>query len=490
MFPTGLDRASASLFGLALFGVTLFLAASLGGAIDVVDGTSFPLLFAALAAVVVAPWIVAIRRGRVDVFEPILFHSIFVAMVVIALFDRVHLQEWQWQYEEISYGYVEGFTIFGLAYLAFFTSVLFGYYVIGGRYCASISIRWLPSVPAAENYPVRAARWLGIAYVGIGTASYLVLLRTGVPGGDVLYIYTTGVSRAEIFAEQTHLLIGSFLIYIGYFVWLTAKLAERKFLRVRDFFPVPVIMAVFVTLGGRGRVFGILLTAFVVFYYAYRFEVVRTEGLVSRVLRAIPMPIAAALLTLLGIAAGAIVTVLGGIREGRTPAEAVEDVELTSILTAGVQNTKIDTFLLLTEFVPGELDFYYGSFYARAALNYVPSEYWDSKPVLTVGALIRRMFRPEQSGGRTVGQLGDYYINFGYPGILVMGVLLGVLFSVMYRGLRRNRDSPFAILVYAFLLTSIGQAGLTNNGLETLLFELGALVPLLVVYHAQRIVRG
>ena len=87
---------------------------------------------------------------------------------------------------------------------------------------------------------------------------------------------------------------------------------------------------------------------------------------------------------------------------------------------------------------------------------------------------------PSQAGGRPPGEIGRFYIDSGYPGILIGALLTGLTLRYLYELLRKNGHSPVFLVVYVTSLYSIVIGGLTNNALWGMSSTLVLLTPLLV----------
>lgn len=88
-----------------------------------------------------------------------------------------------------------------------------------------------------------------------------------------------------------------------------------------------------------------------------------------------------------------------------------------------------DSFILLLNNMPSGVPFLLGQSYLKLLYILVPREIWPAKPE-TITTWVLHVFRPELwSQGVSIGPsfLGEAYANFGWLGIGVAGVVLGIV---------------------------------------------------------------
>ncbi len=131
------------------------------------------------------------------------------------------------------------------------------------------------------------------------------------------------------------------------------------------------------------------------------------------------------------------------------------------------------------------LDFFYGSTYVAWMASPIPKTIWPDRPTLSLGLYVKDQIYQRRTAlnGYPPAMLGEAYINFGYPGLIFMPFLLGMLLKFIYLcfkpllGVSKN-----ATVVYASILWSLG---LQLVGLDFSLFMLNVLVtviPMLAVF--------
>jgi len=475
--------------------------------LSVATSSPFPVLFAVLAALFAYPWYRSLASGRLELFEPIVLHSIFFGMVVIALFDRAYLAPRGFKYPIVARSHVEAFTLLCLVYAAVFASTLAGYYWLGPKLTAretgadgdfdrtrtqragptdgvaraegsDVIDRLRSTVVRAERASGTAFRLVAIAYVLIGLLSLAAIVLVVFPEPDPLYVFQGSTPRSELFAGNNVLVMGTRGLYVGYLFWLAGALADRRTPSLVELFAALPIVGLMLLTGGRTRSFQVLLMlAIVVYYVVIEDSLSITRGIVARIAGRAPPLVVFVLLPILGAICAVGILALRGLRQGESVAQAVAGIDPIQVATAGIQNDRLENFLALTEVVPEEFGYYYGSFYLRVPMNLIPGRFWEAKPPLTVGGELRRQILPQQAGGRQTGAIGDYYANFGYPGMVILGLCYGAALFGLSRLVAGDRVSALRLVCYAIFLSIVVRTGLTNGALFSAQIHAILLVP-------------
>ena len=99
--------------------------------------------------------------------------------------------------------------------------------------------------------------------------------------------------------------------------------------------------------------------------------------------------------------------------------------------------TEFDILFTATSTIPKSRDYGYGQGIVDALASYVPGPLYRGKPESTDQEFRRFVWRNEVKGGRPYTIVGDFYNDFGFPGIAVGAVLFG-LFGRLLLGLVRG----------------------------------------------------
>lgn len=448
----------------------------------------FPFLFGVFTVLVVIPLIISAVLGRFDPFEPIVVYSVFTGLMGVVIFERRYFDRSDWRYDIIPYSLDAGLLIVLIVYIGLMASILVGYY--GSEYVFDFSDfnKIAPSIWQTNADFLRA---VGYFYIGLGFVGFVAIVVTTL-GGNPLAMYTSTRPRSETFATSSHWMFLTNGLPIGYLLCLSAAVIDTRQLPLRWIVIAPFVVGLFVVTGSRGRVVIATLLIVSFCFYCVRFRLLSKDVIIMKLSTQLNRTVWAIIGFIGAIVASIGVTVAGGLRMANSPNEIVRNLEPISIATAGVNNDSIDNFLALTQLIPAERSYYYGSFYVRSITNFIPRAIWEGKPVLTLGSLLRRRLLPEAAGGRPPEEIGTYYANFGYPGILLMGSVFGILMRSLYELLQRNRMSPLVILFFVITVLTVGRNGLDNNTLFTFLNWMAFFVPVVVghIFLGNRLFSG
>jgi len=109
--------------------------------------------------------------------------------------------------------------------------------------------------------------------------------------------------------------------------------------------------------------------------------------------------------------------------------------------------TSFDALMLLLEDMPKELDYQWGEGYWDALVMIVPRAIYSDKPQRN---LFNRVLRPNRNTSMSLPPAGEGYLNFGWGGVLLEGVLLGLIYRVAYTYRQRYPDHEGVLLTYSF----------------------------------------
>ncbi|HWY67027.1 MAG TPA: O-antigen polymerase [Terriglobales bacterium] len=124
---------------------------------------------------------------------------------------------------------------------------------------------------------------------------------------------------------------------------------------------------------------------------------------------------------------------------------------------------------------------YWGRTYEGLLTVVVPRQWWPEKPGLTrYEHEISTKERPMADDGMVVTMLGEFYLNFSYPGIVIMSFawayLMGVWFEAVYRA------GYFSLIHFSYLLVASNLIQVFRDGLISLfVFTIINMLPLAVI---------
>ncbi|TIC79466.1 oligosaccharide repeat unit polymerase [Nocardioides sp. GY 10127] len=132
-------------------------------------------------------------------------------------------------------------------------------------------------------------------------------------------------------------------------------------------------------------------------------------------------------------------------------------------ISQAVNGVYFDSSLLAFRDWPKIHMFRQGEDFIAGLLGPVPRLLWPEKPVPNLGVWFRQVYEPQALNGWPVGSVGDWYLNFGFLGIVVGGAFSGILIGVLnsnFRNAGSQGINQVAIFVYALY---IFPQGITAN---------------------------
>ncbi len=158
---------------------------------------------------------------------------------------------------------------------------------------------------------------------------------------------------------------------------------------------------------------------------------------------------------------------------------SIADARPLRQLSVSTNSTSFDASLLALRDWPRNQPYRRGEDFYNGVVGMIPRPLWPGKPEAVVtGVWFRQVYEPDIRNGWPPGPIGEWYINFGYWGIAVGGILSGLLFAVLTRAARRAAVHPFNFASITAVVILTAKLGFTA---ETPLRWMATGVPLLVV---------
>jgi hypothetical protein len=134
---------------------------------------------------------------------------------------------------------------------------------------------------------------------------------------------------------------------------------------------------------------------------------------------------------------------------------------------------------------PSVAPFQYGRTLGLFFVAFIPRVIWPGKPTITIGRYITDVYGsgPEIESNTAPTQLGEFYMNFGYAGVVVGMLLYGVLLRLLHEVLLRGQPTTPGLFAAIIVLLYLGmgfQGGVANNFANTVL----SIVPIVVAHLA------
>jgi oligosaccharide repeat unit polymerase len=406
-----------------------------------------------LALVLLMPIVLRLRKGRFELFEPIvvfsLVYAVFFVLPPIADFFNAptYIDDPK---------FIEMITLVFVGAFAFYV----GYWV---HSCKSLA-RKLPGF--SPYWDGRHLSMLILVYSIIGVVC-LGLLADSV--GGALYFVTHLGERSDLLSGKTYLIWGMELIPAAFLVWAAFSFAIRKWTLLFWVYGIGAVCLLF-AFGVRVRLLPILMVLIVLYHY-----------LVRRI-----KPIALFVLMTIGI------LIFVYIPSQRTNVYVLNVDAFTSLdkfysIMFEARNINLYRDLLIVlNGVPSERPYLYGATYAAFLVMPIPRVLWPAKPV-GMGVIYPAVFLPELAQNNiSVGPtcLGELYWNFGWLGIVCGMMLFGFACRVMWEYCVMHSRHAGAIVVLGLSALAVGMEIRGEFGSMTeiyLMYLLSVVVGIIVV---------
>lgn len=337
--------------------------------------------------------------------------------------------------------------------LATFYSILalasfhWGYYTrFGQKFSAQ-----LPAIPGQWSW--EAVTFLSVGFVIFGSSIFLVLMR--ISGGVISYMADWGFQQQVGLSGRWYLVwASSTLLSFPLLMLFTAAVIRRnRTCYVLAFLSLIVLAITSLTIGFRAMIVMPILQILIIWHYLRRPVRLRFRGQVITlvflaVLNMHPRIKSASIPTL-----GAIPGVISNIV--RDTQFWGDSLNLTLSRFQG-----IEIFTTVIEEIP-RMDYSFpwgGDAIVAIVTAPIPRAWWPDKPT-PLGLQFAQMFFPavvsRGMGGIPTTWLGETYLNFHVPGIIIASFLLGVFCRICHRYVLANRDNPTVVLVYSFIFVFV-----------------------------------
>ena len=155
------------------------------------------------------------------------------------------------------------------------------------------------------------------------------------------------------------------------------------------------------------------------------------------------------------------------LRRGRSDWQGIQ----REVGIAGMLETTVGSrhFLDLTktahivEGVPRLHDFQHGRTLVTWLVAPIPRSWWPEKPRIGAGGDLTGLFGTVWTSGVPPAIVGELYLNFGVPGVLIGMLVVGLALRSLYTTLRPRARAPGFVLIYAFLSTRLALGMLTSS---------------------------
>jgi oligosaccharide repeat unit polymerase len=259
-----------------------------------------------------------------------------------------------------------------------------------------------------------------------------------------------------------YLAAGIFLVRVGSLVLLLGAMDFRKKLPI---FPILLflgIWAFYLRVGRRGVVLSGGLAALIILHFYYKPIKYKTLIAIACVGIVLFMAVAHAR----AYSAGGFDGMVVGLKEDFVFEDAWLNMQEINTVPMAIRE--------MTEYVPNQAPYFYGRSYWEAFEILVPLELHPNRPLASSQwfAWYHDPLLAARGGGFAFSLIAEGYVNFGYAGAFLVGLIQGAFLKTLVQWRRNNPISKSRLLVYACV------------GMQVLFFirgDFGALLKLAVV---------
>lgn len=397
------------------------------------------LIVTANGILLIMPWLLALIRGRFDLFEPIFMFSLicFFSFVIAPLTLLSGQDSFLKFIDAESVINPEALTrVTGISFLGL-VAFYVGYYSLLGRAVA----RSLPILPGVWRWK----RLIGVilVYTLIGYALFgLLIWQIGGIGVLVSGLH----NRVVLFAGKNYLAAGATLVSMIALLWFSAVLGRK---RISFTLIIYIVGALILTLllGSKTNLLGLIFIYLILYHYLYKPISIKYFILFS--LLAVTAAVAYDLYFREYIVLGKLTSI--SLSEG-----SLWDI-FWQLWDRFAYNTFIQaqTLLIIIESTPELIPYQNGRTILAILSVWIPRAFYPDKPLPMAGVLTEA-FRPALfATGYTLppSVIGELYLNFAVGGVVVGMALFGMGWRIVYDYMRFHRHNRAVVLVYAISLS-------------------------------------
>ncbi|MEW6125928.1 MAG: O-antigen polysaccharide polymerase Wzy [Acidobacteriota bacterium] len=175
---------------------------------------------------------------------------------------------------------------------------------------------------------------------------------------------------------------------------------------------------------------------------------------------------------------------------GRMVQEGASITQITEISSTAIREAAagqhddqmlLDVFAAYLTLIDDADRRYYGSTYLVLFVAPVPRQWWADKPTQSAHLFdVSTTTRPMGEMGMALSYIGEFYINFGFIGVIVLAYLLAYILARIY--FRAYRSHYYSVLRFSYLLIACNLIQVYRDGLISLfIFTLVNMMPLSII---------
>jgi oligosaccharide repeat unit polymerase len=163
----------------------------------------------------------------------------------------------------------------------------------------------------------------------------------------------------------------------------------------------------------------------------------------------------------------------------------LEADSLARRITQGLNMDVYDKFILLLHTWQSQREPYrLGEDYILGFLGAIPRSLWPEKPEhVAPDIMLRHYFEPEMPSGWPFTPVGEFWLNFGWPGLVLGAILTGIIYVSIQQRYKNYTANPFSFMFMYLMVTRIFMLGyMTTSPMGYVLW----IVPLILIFWIER----
>lgn len=394
-------------------------------------GTELILLFI-LTLCIFGPLIARVLSGRFDIFEPVtIIAATYFWYFAFAPMMRIVMSDFSFVGRDFRGLYAEGLVGIIVSILA----IWLGYHMKIGRSWGTRLARRVPRASLNDLRSSRSVRRYG--WVLSGFAALSILVWSYITGTSLKTFLLPGILTDVTPAESTVQLNYLFLAvewFIPAFLLLSLTGGfPSRFLKWGCFW---LLMMAYASLGFRYRII-ILVVSYFVLTYLIRGKRPRSAALAT---------VAVTIVLIVALVASVRLFVRSSGLEGSA------DISLAQLPDAALGDTRIfEGYLAVKEAVPQRVSYSGFASIAYVVVLPIPRDVWENKPEPTHLAKIGESLGTDEAtaAGVAIPHFGESYLAFGWFGLVLGSVVLGVACRSLWSFLVESRGNLWVQAIYA-----------------------------------------
>jgi hypothetical protein len=252
----------------------------------------------------------------------------------------------------------------------------------------------------------------------------------------------------DSYAAETgkgYLSAGIFLLRMGTLTLLLGALEYRKKLPIVPLMIFAMISMFYLRVGRRGVVLSGLIAVLTILHFYYR--PIKLRVLLVTAMAGIALFIAVAHAR--AYSAGGLEAMIAGLREDFVLEDMWVNIEEVNTVPMAIRE--------MTHYIPDHEPYFYGRSYWEAFEVLIPMELHPNRPLASSQwfAWYHDPRLAAKGGGFAFSLIAEGYINFGYVGAFLVGLIQGAFLKLLVQLRRNNPLSKSRLLIYACVAMQI-----------------------------------